>query len=329
MGRKRKLISEETVKAVTEDAAAQNAASVQTGKAGMIAQAVQTLAMMDKDSLEKFMASMAASHAAAIPDDAAAKNAASIAMKGAVKEELEEIFGGENLAEEFKEKIETLFEAAVNSRVSLVLTEAEERFEQALSEQSQAVVESLVEKIDSYLSYVVEEWMEENEVAIESSIRTEIAEQFMEGLKELFQEHYIDIPDDKVDIVEGYAEKVAELEAKLSEEINARLSLEEQLSLATMEDVFEESASDLSKIQREKFRVLAEGIEFDGDVEKYEKKLNIIKEKHFKSASINPLRKDSLLLSEDVEEDEENPRVVSNPEMRPYADAISRLVKKH
>lgn len=321
MARKKKIISER-VETVSEDQAEQNAASIQTGKAGMIAQAVQTMAMLGKDELEKLMAQIAAqTGSGAIPDGTAERNAASIAMKTVTKEELEEIFGGEELAEEHLERVETLFEAAVNSRVAMALTEAEEAFETALTEQVEEIVESLTEQVDKYLTYVAEEWARENEVAVESSIRTEIAENFMEGLKNLFAEHYIDIPDEKLDVVDSYAEKIAELEEQLNAVYAKNIELEETVAQVAMEQEFDAMSAGLSDIQESKFRSLAEGIEFDGDLEKYSRKLAIIKEKYFGIKT-----EDSNVLTEEFDGVEE-PKLVRG-DMRHYVDAISKTVKK-
>lgn len=320
-------------KVVHEDVAQQNASTIEMkdNKSNQMSQAVTMLAAMSGDDLTKLLAVLqqnSQSAAASIPNDAAAKNAASIAMKGVVGEELEVIFGGEELTEEFKEKITTLFEAAVNTKVQLELTEMEEKFDAVLEEQTEHVVEQLTDQLDKYLSYIAEEWMKENQIAIESSIRTEIAEQFIDGLKGLFKEHYIEIPDDKVDVLETYVSRVDELEEQLNQVTAQKIELEENLSQRVMEESFDSIADGLALTQVEKFRTLAEGIEFTGDVSQYQRKLNIIKEKHFNKKSVSGSDK-SLVLSESLESGEDNTNVGSvDSTVMKYAEAISRTVKK-
>ena len=313
-------------KQIVEDTATDNASTVamKPNKANAMAQAVTMLAAMSGDDLTKLVQVLqqnSASAAASIPDDAAAKNAASIAMK----EELETIFGGEELAEEFKEKVSTLFEAAVTTRVQLELTEATERFEQTLAEQTQIITEQLIDQTDKYLSYVAEEWMKANEIAVESSIRTEIAEQFIEGLKELFKEHYIEIPDDRIDVVESYAERVEQLEEQLNESLAKNIELEEAMDQFTMEEAFEEVSEGLAMTQVEKFRTLAEGVEYTGDLDTYKRKLNIIKENHFKKKAVST--KSADVLEESFEGGEESVKNIS-PIMQRYLTTISRTTKK-
>lgn len=313
-------------KQIVEDTATDNASTVamKPNKANAMAQAVTLLASLSGDEINKLVSVLqqnSASAAASIPDDAAAKNAASIAMK----EELETIFGGEELAEEFKEKVSTLFEAAVTTRVQLELTEATERFEQTLAEQTQIITEQLIDQTDKYLSYVAEEWMKANEIAVESSIRTEIAEQFIEGLKELFKEHYIEIPDDRIDVVESYAERVEQLEEQLNESLAKNIELEEAMDQFTMEEAFEEVSEGLAMTQVEKFRTLAEGVEYTGDLDTYKRKLNIIKENHFKKKAVST--KSADVLEESFEGGEESVKNIS-PIMQRYLTTISRTTKK-
>lgn len=330
---RRKGIDMAVTKLTKEDVAQQNASTIEMkdNKSNQMSQAVTMLAAMSGDDLTKLLAVLqqnSQSAAASIPNDAAAKNAASIAMKGVVGEELEVIFGGEELTEEFKEKITTLFEAAVNTKVQLELTEMEEKFDAVLEEQTEHVVEQLTDQLDKYLSYIAEEWMKENQIAIESSIRTEIAEQFIDGLKGLFKEHYIEIPDDKVDVLETYVSRVDELEEQLNQVTAQKIELEENLSQRVMEESFDSIADGLALTQVEKFRTLAEGIEFTGDVSQYQRKLNIIKEKHFNKKSVSGSDK-SLVLSESLESGEDNTNVGSvDSTVMKYAEAISRTVKK-
>jgi hypothetical protein len=242
-----------------------------------------------------------------------------------IKEDVEEMFNGYELSEEFKEEASTLFEAAVSARLIAETARLEEEFEQKLAEELAVFNEDLTSKIDTYLDYVVENWMKENEVAIESTLRNEIMEEFMDGLKNLFSEHYISVPEDKVDVLEALAEKVSTLEEKLDETISENAALKGTLIEDQARDIFEELASDLALTQQEKFAALAEGIEFDGNLNTYAKKLNIIKENYFHN--------DSATYSSNIEEEtfegeiSETTRYV-DPQVNRYVQAIARNVKK-
>ena len=254
---------------------------------------------------------------------------ASVAMKpsaasASMKEDLEAIFNGEELSEEFVEKTTTLFEAAVNSRVVLEKTRLEEEYAEKLEEEVAAISEELTGKLDSYLSYTVENWMKENEVAIESTLRNELMEEFIEGLRGLFAEHYISVPQEKVDVLESLADKVNQLEAKLDESINENNELRGLLVTEAANKIFSELASDLAVTQQEKFAALAEGIEFDGDLDVYAKKLSIIKENYFNGESSY----NSSNIEEETFEGELSESVNYDPQVNRYVQAIARTIKK-
>lgn len=239
-----------------------------------------------------------------------------------VKEDVQEMFDGQELSEEFKEKASTIFEAAVNARVTVEVASLQEQFEQQIEEQVSSLTEQITTKLDSYLDYVVENWMKENEVAIESTLRNELMEEFIEGLKGLFAEHYINVPQTKVDVLEAMASKVEELEEKLDESITENNELKSVVYESQMKDVFESVATDLALTQREKFLALVEGIEFDGDLETYEKKLKIVKENYFKNENR------SSNINEETFEGEINENVVNvDPTVNRYMQAIARTVK--
>lgn len=252
--------------------------------------------------------------------DNSAKNKATIAMK----EDLDALFNGYELSEEFKETASTLFEAALNARIIAETTRLEEEFAVKLEEQMTEFSEEMVSKIDSYLNYAVENFMKENEVAIESALRNELTEEFIEGLKNLFAEHYISIPQDKVDVLEALAEKVEQLESRLNEAIVENTELRSVLVAESATKVFEELASDLALTQQEKFAALAEGIEFNGDLETYAKKLSIIKENYFKNDS----QQYSSNIEEETFEGEISESVNVDPVVSRYVQAIARTVKK-
>lgn len=241
-----------------------------------------------------------------------------------VKEDVEAMFEGQELSEEFKEAATTLFEAAVSAKVISEVARLEEEYEQKFEAEVEAFAEETATKLDQYLDYVTENWMKENEVAIESTLRNELMEEFIEGLKNLFAENYINVPEQKVDVLEALADKVSVLESKLNDVITENAELKGVLAEESAANIFDELASDLALTQQEKFASLAEGIEFDGDLDTYEKKLKIIKENYFKTAA--------AVVSTNIEEETfegnlNESTVVVDPVINRYAQAISRTVK--
>jgi hypothetical protein len=244
-------------------------------------------------------------------------------VKITAKEDVEEMFG-EELSEEFKERATTLFEAAVTARVTTELARLEEELEVRLDEEVTEVVETLTTQLDNYLDYVVENWMKENEVAIESALRNELMEDFIEGLKGLFAQHYIDVPNTKLDVLESLASKVEELETRLNESIEENVEMKRQIIEVERGHALAEVAEGLTVVQMDKFEKLAEGIEFDGNLDSYRRKLNIIKENYFGEKPSAKRVQDfdneaSGILTEEV---------VTSPEVKRYVDAISRTIKK-
>lgn len=239
------------------------------------------------------------------------------------KEDIDAMFSGEELSEEFKEKVTTLFEAAVNAKVIAEMVTLEEQYEQAITEELRTFTEEVTDKLDAYLDYVVENWMAENEVAIESALRNELAEEFIGGLKNLFSEHYINIPESKVEVVETLANRVEELESQLDESILVQSEMKKVIFESTKKEILESLSEGLALTQQEKLRALAEGIEFDGDVETYEKKLRIIKETYFKSGTKTHF---SNIEEESFEGEVET--VQTNPQMSRYVQALTRTVKR-
>ena len=274
--------------------------------------------------------------------DVAGKNASSIDMQSSdavsskgpktkyampklnVREDVEEMFDGQDLSEEFKDKASTLFEAAISARLIAETARLEEEYSAMIAEEITTFQEELTDKLDTYLDYVVENWMRENEVAIESALRNELMEEFMEGLKGLFAEHYIDVPQSKIDILESLAEKVSILENKYDEVISENVELKSHLLESQKEEILESIASDLALTQQEKFAALAEGIDFDGNLEVYSKKLNIIKENYFKTETSTY----SSNITEETFEGEVTTNVAGNPVINRYAAAIARTAKK-
>ena len=198
-----------------------------------------------------------------------------------VSEHVDALVNGENdLSEEFKTKAATVFEAAIKSKVGEIAESMEADYNNKLEQESAKAKEELTEKVDSYLSYVVEEWMKENEIALERGIKGEIAEDFISGLKKLFSEHYIDVPDEKYDVLEAQATKIDTLEKKLNEQIEKNVELNKDNSVKSQKEIMAEVANDLADTQKEKFAKLAEEIEYS-TAEDFKKKCETIKESYF------------------------------------------------
>ena len=243
----------------------------------------------------------------------------------AVKEDIDEVFAGEDLTEEAKEKFSTIFEAAVSARVSIEEARLEEAFEARLDEEVEEIKEEITTKIDQYLDYVVESWMEDNKLAVESTLRADIAENFMEGLYNLFAESYITVPEEKLDVVGELKAQIEELETKFDESVNKQLELQSVIDEATMEATFDEVTEGLAATQVEKLRTLAEGIEFT-DSESYVKKLNILKGKYFsEKKEVNT----GVITEEASEGLNEEAKPAATGEMANYVSAISRTKTKN
>ena len=198
-----------------------------------------------------------------------------------VAEHVEALMTGEgDLSEEFKRKAATVFEAAVKSKVRSEVERMEEEYKTELEENITTTKEELTEKVDTYLNYVVEEWMKENELAIERGLKGEIAEDFISGLKQLFEDHYVDVPDEKYDVLEAQSEKISELEEKLNEAIEEKVQLKKNNSSLVKEQVVSEVSSDLADTEIEKFKSLIEDVDYS-DEDSYREKLGTLKESYF------------------------------------------------
>jgi hypothetical protein len=246
--------------------------------------------------------------------------------KEKMKEDVEALLSGENLSEEFKDKATTIFEAAVYSRVEEIVESVEqdlqEQFEGALEE----IKEELAAKVDDYLNYMVEEWMKENELAIEKGLRSEIVEEFIGKLRNLFIESYIDIPEEKVNVVEELADRVEELEAKLNEEIDRNVGFAKQINEHKKMEAIHSACEGLTQTQVEKIKSLAEGVEFTTDVE-FSDKLETLKESYFPS---QVKASETNVLNEEVQIEEEAPKAkgAADPLMNVYSQAISKTLSK-
>ena len=243
-----------------------------------------------------------------------------------VKEDIEAIVNGEDLSEEFKTKASTIFEAAVSakvlSEVNSRIDELETSYKKEITDAKEEHLSTVTEKVDGYLNYVTEEWMKENELAVEKGIRSELVEDFMTGLKNLFTEHYIDIPEEKVDLVDDLFEKVEELEQKLDESINTSVDIKKELAEYKKAETLREVSEDLADTEKEKLGKLADGIDFE-DKSQYSEKLEVIKENYFP-------KQQSETITEELENTEEEQTIsesITDPIMSKYASALTRLNK--
>ena len=239
------------------------------------------------------------------------------------KAELDTLVNNEaTLSEEFKEKTAVIFEAAVKSKLSEEIDRLEAQYKEELEEEVSSTKSELVEKVDSYLNYVVENWIKENEIAIENGLRTEIAEGFMDKLKDLFTESYIQVPESKVDLVDELAEQVEELETKLNETTQKVIDQSGEIEEMTKDRIINESASDLADTQVEKLKSLVNDLDFE-DAEKYAEKVKTIKEAHFSqetgSSDESPM----------IEEDGHDEVMETSPNMDKYITALQKTAPKN
>jgi len=216
-----------------------------------------------------------------------------------IDEDVEALVAGEELSEEFKEKAKTIFESAINSKVAQIEESLQQVYADALQEEVAEIKESLTERVDSYLEYVADEWMNENALAIEHGLKTEMTESFIAGMKELFEDHYVTIPEDKYDVLESMVEKLDDMETKLNEQIEKNISLNKRLAESVADGILDQVSEGLAQTQKEKLASLAESVEFECE-EEYREKLETLKESYFASKSA-PSTAKSETLSEGVD----------------------------
>ena len=235
-----------------------------------------------------------------------------------VKEDVEALVEGEDLSEEFKEKAATIFEAAVKSKIRSEVERMSKDYHDTKEQEIDTFKEELTEKVDTYLNYVVEEWTKENELAIERGLKGEIAEDFISGLKQLFEDHYIDVPDEKYDVLEAQSEKISELEEKLNETIQKNVELSDTKTTLVREQVISEVSEDLADTEIEKFKELTKDVEFDNE-ESFREKLDTLKENYFPKAK-------TFSTSETINDVDGGTAqdVDTTDSMRKYMSAISR-----
>jgi hypothetical protein len=245
--------------------------------------------------------------------------------KGKVKEsydfqaDLEALVSSDDLSEEFQGKAATIFEAAVKTKVAGEIDRLEAEYTQSLEEETASVKSELVEKVDGYLNYVVENWMEENRVAIETGLRAEIAESFMGALKGVFVEHYIDVPESKIDLVDDLADQVVELEEALTKETEANIRLNESIQTFQRSEIIAESTKDLAATEVEKLKELVEDVDFE-DIDTFTKKVATLKESYFAKPIVTNQE-------EELQEETDQVNELSGS-MALYSSAITKTLKK-
>ena len=216
-----------------------------------------------------------------------------------IEEDVNALLGGEELSEEFREKAKVIFEAALKSKVAEVKESLEEQYAAKLQEEVAEAKEALAERVDSYLEYVSDEWFSENALVIEHALKTEMTESFLNGMKSLFEDHYVSIPDEKYDVVESMVEKLDEMETKLNEQIEKNISLNKRLAESVADGILDQVSEGLAQTQKEKLASLSESVEFESE-DKYREKLETLKESYFSSKNNTPASK-SETLSEGVD----------------------------
>jgi len=245
------------------------------------------------------------------------------AIKG-VKEDIDALFNGEELTEDFRTKATTIFEAAVMARVKNEVARIEEEFESKLAEQVAKNTEGLVEQVDGYLGYVAEQWMAQNEIALERGIKSEILESFVSGMKSLFEEHYIDVPEEKYDLLGEMEDKVSELEAKLNEQVAANIDLSKTIAEAQRTEIVKSISEGLTDTEVEKFLGLVEELSYE-DAESFENKVKTIRENYFTNKQNTIV--ESVVSDTPVEvlTEEKKPQV--DPSMNAYLSALTKSYK--
>ena len=238
-----------------------------------------------------------------------------------IEEDINALIAGEELSEEFEERARTIFETAINSKVATIKEEMQSAYEAALLEEVESIKEGLTERVDTYLEYVADEWIKENQLAIEAGLKSEMTESFLAGMKSLFEDHYVTIPEDKYDVLESMVDKLDEMEAKLNEQIEKNVALNRRLAESVADVIFAEVAEGLALSQKDKLASLAENVEFDSE-DTYREKLVTLRESYF-PANAGTQKDNSEHISEEVEA---APQVSSI--MESYLQTLSRVAKK-
>ena len=239
-----------------------------------------------------------------------------------VEEDIQALLEGEDLSEEFQDKARTIFETAIKSKVSELKEELKKEYEQSLTEEVSSIKEEIEDRSDAYLEYVAQEWLEENQLAVEHGLKTEMTESFLTGMKSLFEDHYVTIPEEKYDVLNSMVEKLDEMEDKLNEQINKNVALTKRLSESTADVILADVSEGLAVSQKEKLASLAENVEFDSE-ETYREKLGTLRESYFPANPGTPRNH-----SENLSEGTEAPQAAPTGLMETYLQTMNRVSKK-
>ena len=242
-----------------------------------------------------------------------------------IEADVQALLEGEELSEEFQEKARTIFEAAIRSKVAEITESIKAQYEETLVEEVKEIKAELQERLDAYLEYVADEWVSENELAIEHGLKTEMTESFLEGMKKLFEDHYVTIPEEKYDVIESMVDKLDEMESKLNEQIDKNVALNKRLAESTADVIFAEVTEGLAQTQRDKLATLAENVEFESE-NGYREKLETLKESYFPSKTSTPNSKSENLTEESEATDYQSKAVSST--MERYLQTMTRVAKK-
>ena len=240
-----------------------------------------------------------------------------------IEEDVNALLAGEELSEEFQEKARTIFEAAIRSKVAEIKEELQETYENALIEEIEVIKEGLVDRVDAYLEYVADEWVAENALAVEHGLKTEMTESFLQGMRGLFEDHYVSIPEDRYDVIESMVDKLDEMEGKLNEQIERNVALNRRLAESVADVIFADVAEGLALSQKDKLASLAENVEFDSEAN-YREKLVTLRESYFPS-NTGTQRDDSETLSESTDVQSQQPQV--DGRMATYLQTLGRVAK--
>jgi len=239
-----------------------------------------------------------------------------------VEDDVNALLGGEELSEEFREKAKTIFEAALKSKISGIKEQLEAQYSVALEEEVEEMKVELQERVDSYLEYVADEWLQENELAVERGLKTEMTESFMEGMKSLFEEHYVSIPEEKYDVLSAMTDKLDDMETKLNEQIEKNIGLNKRLGESVATSILGDVSEGLAQTQKEKLASLAEGVEFESE-ESFKEKLTTLRESYFSETKAVP-QSSADTISEGVDHTD----APSAGGMTSYLDILSKMNAK-
>ena len=240
-----------------------------------------------------------------------------------IEEDVNALLSGEELSEEFQEKARTIFEAAINSKVAQIKEELKQSMQNSLLKKLFLLKESLAERVDSYLEYVADEWMTENQLAVEHGLKTEMTESFLSGMKSLFEEHYVTIPEEKYDVTTAMVAQLDEMETKLNEQIQKNISLNSRLNESVAEGILDQVSDGLAQTQKEKLASLSESVEFESEAQ-YREKLETLKESYFSQKTVSTPAK-----TENISEGVENNHQSYSGSMESYMRALGSTLGKN